>query len=65
MDCLLDLARRAGNAHVILQNMAVHLQPELKVRRNLIAAKHNMGNTEQLLPPGISYTASALPRYHF
>jgi hypothetical protein len=65
MDCLLDFAGCAGNAHVILQNMAVHFQPELKVRRYLIAAKQNTGNMERLLLPGISHTASTLPRYHF
>jgi hypothetical protein len=31
VDRLLDLAGGAGNAHVVLQNVAVHLETELKV----------------------------------
>ena len=38
VDRLLDLARGAGHAHVVLQNVAIHLQTELKVRSDLIAA---------------------------
>jgi hypothetical protein len=41
VDRLLDLAGCTGHAHVILQYMTVHFQPELEVRRNLIAVKHN------------------------
>ena len=46
VDRLLDLAGGAGHAHVVLQNVAVHLETKLKVRRNLIAVcrkKNNRG----------------------
>ena len=45
VDRLLDLAGGAGHAHVVLQDVAVHLETELEVRSDLIAAcrKNNRG----------------------
>ena len=45
VDRLLDLAGGAGHAQVVLQNVAVHLQTELELRSNLIAAcrRNNRG----------------------
>ena len=36
--CLFDLAGSTGDAQVILQDVAVHLQLQLKVRCNVVAA---------------------------
>ena len=64
VDRLLDLAGGAGHAHVVLQNVAVHLESELEVWSDLIAACWNTTEAleEQLLALPQHVQSAALGR---